>query len=309
MSTSYSLIVVCGLHRSGTTYVGEILRQAGVVVVHEPLNERYGMADVPIAYPFVEQEEGVFASLLDDAVNFSRPWGKNLTWISVKGLKRLVYSLTGGRSGLRWSALRVLKRLGFQNGMICLKDPFMSLATPYLVRKFGIPIVCMVRHPAAIHYSTNKQSWRFNVENLLRQPELIARYGADIPTRHWDVARENSAASIALLWKFMIRINSALQDADRHLLMVTHEELCLQPQQVSTKICDHFGIPFIEKLELFVSQNSEGGSAEAAKGKIHDFKRDSRALVEVWRSRIEKNDEVIMREIVADEVVRFYGKW
>lgn len=301
--------VVCGLHRSGTTFVGEILRQAGVTVIHEPLNEQFGMAGVPIAYPFVEKAGDVFARLLDDAVTLERPWNKDASFLKVGGIRHHLYALTGGRSGLLWGWLRLSRVLGLSPGRVCLKDPFMTLATPYLVSEHGLKVVCMVRHPAAIHYSTEKQNWRFDVDNLLRQPELVSRYGADILDSHWDMARKHAAASIAILWKFMVRINTALAREHKRLLIISHEELCLVPQETARCICNHFGFVFPPKLERFVTWHSEGGSAEARDGKTHDFLRNTRALVDEWRNRIAKNDEAMMREISGEDVSNFYGKW
>lgn len=303
------LMVISGLHRSGTTFVGDILRHAGVSIVHEPLNEDFGMSDVPMAYPFVESRSDACSQLLDDAINLSRPWNKDTTYIQARGIHRWIYALSGGRSGLRWGWLRFRTKFGIAPTHLCLKDPFMSLATPYLVKYHGVNVVCMVRHPAAIHYSTEKQNWRFDVDNLLNQPELIARYGADIPRWHWNLAHEHAAASIALLWKLMMRINVALAQENKRLLMIRHEELCIKPQETARSICKHFGIPYTPALKQFVFEHSEGDRAEARDGITHDFRRNSRALVNVWRGRISGEDEAMMREIVGEEVDRYYGKW
>jgi hypothetical protein len=144
---------------------------------------------------------------------------------------------------------------------------------------------------------------------LLRQPELIARYGADIPDRHWDLAHEHAAASIALLWKLMMRINVALAEENKRLLMILHEELCVEPQETAHRICKHFGIPYTSALKQFMSEHSEGDRTEAREGETHNFHRNSRALVDVWRGRINDEDENIMKKIVAEEIEGIYGKW
>lgn len=303
-------MVVCGLHRSGTTFVGKILGHGGVQVVHEPLNERFGMVEVPIAYPYAESKGDVYTGLLDDALNFARPWNRDVTYIQASsGMHRRLYARTGGRSGFRWGWLRLRHKLGLLPRHICLKDPFMSLATPWLVRHHGLRTLCIVRHPAAIHYSTEKQNWRFDIENLLRQPELINRYGFDIPKVHWELAMQHAAASIALLWKFMVRINSRLAKEDGRLKIITHESLCLEPVETACNICSHFQVPITSKLEHFVIESSEGNQAEATNGKIHDFLRDSRNLVNVWHDRIDKNDEAMIRNIAGDEVELLYSNW
>ncbi|MDX2504238.1 MAG: sulfotransferase domain-containing protein [Gammaproteobacteria bacterium] len=301
--------IICGLHRSGTTFVGEILKRAGVTIIHEPLNERFGMVDVPIAYPFCEKQSDTFKGLLDDAIDLRRPWNKDVTYIRGNELRRNLYAMTGGRSGLKWGLLRLRRALSVVPRHICLKDPFMSLATPYLVKEHGLKVVCMVRHPSAIHYSTEKQNWQFDVDNLLRQPELVTRYGKDISNDHWELARNNPAASIAILWKLMVRINLAVSQNDERLLMITHEDICFDPLKVANKICSHFGIPFSLSIEQFVIKHSFGGSVEAKNGKTHDFKRDSRAIPDSWRGKLTSSDEEMIYQIAGKEVQQYYGAW
>ena len=299
--------IVCGLHRSGTTYVGKLLQQAGVVVVHEPLNERFGMQDVPITYPYVDDVENEYASLLDDVVNFRRAWNKDASFIRSKGVKKILYSLTGGRSGLRWSWLRLQHALRVMPKQLCLKDPFMSLATPYLVKKQGLKVVCMVRHPAAIHYSTAKQGWRFDIKNLRKQEGLIEKFASDISEVQWQIAEKHAAASIAILWKLMVRINQGVGWGNSNLKIIKHEDLCLDPMYTVEEIFKHFEVPLTQKIKSFVIENSQGSSAEPINGKVHSFKREAKALVDIWRVNGNKEDEMIIRDIAHLELESIYG--
>ena len=219
-------------------------------MVHEPLNERFGVVGVPVAYPFVDVKGGQYAPLLDEITSFRRPWNRDPEFLPITGMRRKLYALSGGRSGLRWSQLKLRERLRIAPRHVCLKDPFASLATPYLINRIGARVVCMVRHPAAIHFSTEKQGWWFDVENLFNQAELIARYGGDIPESHWALARKYHAASIALLWKFMLRVNEPLREEDGRSLMLRHEDLCLEPTQAAHKIFEHLDVPYTSRVEF-----------------------------------------------------------
>lgn len=303
------LSAICGLHRSGTTFVGEILKQSGVCVVHEPLNEQFGMEGIPVAYPFVEKRSDPFSGLLDDAVHFARPWNKDASLLNAGSVRRGLYALTGGRSGLLWAWLRFARRTGWARDHICFKDPFMTLATPYLVGEHGLKMVCMIRHPAAIHQSTIRQGWNFRVENLRRQANLIQRYGQDTPLTHWQAAEESPAASIALLWKMMYRINTALSASDSRLLVIRHEDLCLEPMEVTRRILGHLGVAMTSVVEQFVVAHSEAGIAVPAGNKVHNFRRNSQDLVDEWRETIDTGDEKVIREMSGEDVVRCYGKW
>jgi hypothetical protein len=301
-------MIVCGLHRSGTTYTGELLKGAGVTVVHEPLNQLFGMTGVPVSYPHVQSPDSALKELIDDAVFMRRSWNKDTASIQAKGVKKIIYRITGGKSGLRWGWLRMRKWIGFPVQSICLKDPFLSLATPWLVEHHGLKSLCLVRHPAAIHYSTEKQNWRFDVGNLRRQEDLIERYGQGITQGQWAMAEQHAAASIAVLWKLMWRINSRLAARDERLKIITHESLCMQPVESARSICAHFDIPFTSELEAFVREHSGGDRAEAEQGRTHDFKRDSKAIPDSWRGKLSGDDEEMIADIAGAEIMEVYGR-
>lgn len=301
-----SLFIITGLHRSGTTYVGEMLRQAGITVVHEPLNEQYGVCSVPAAYPFVNDARGEFASLVDRIISFNISW--NRSKVVLRKCRRcdgIIYWTMGGRSYWLWNVLKIRHRLRLLPQQICWKDPFVSLATPYLINQHCAKVVLMVRHPAAIYYSTKKQSWCFDIENLQRQSELITQYGHDIPQEHWDLARKHHVASIALLWRMMIKVNKPLVGTD--LLMVKHEDLCMQPELITRQIFGHFGVPFSDIIQAFVVSNSEGANPESLNGRVHDFKRDSKSLPDVWRKHISQEELDIIRVVGGQEFYEIYG--
>ncbi|RMG34379.1 MAG: hypothetical protein D6732_10555, partial [Methanobacteriota archaeon] len=223
-------------------------------------------------------------------------------WLRSGGFRKIVYRLSGGRSGIRWGWLRLRNLINAMPKHVCLKDPFASLATPYLVQRYGVKVVCMVRHPAAVHCSTRRQGWYFDVSNLKRQPALIRDYGMDIPENYWELAHRNHAASIALLWKIMFRVNFGVASSLGKLLMVSHERLCVQPESTVKDIFKHLEVPFIDSVELFLKRTTQADKVEAQRGRVHDFSRNSRALVDAWKRQIATDDLAIIEEIAGDEI-------
>lgn len=308
--------VVCGLHRSGTTFVGEILRHAGANIIHEPMNPEFGMINVPISYPYVEKTSDAQSGLIDHACNMARVWNTDCTnlipiW-KARGLKliwlrRLVYSATGGKNGLRWRWLRLRRLVGMRPKDIFFKDPYLTFSTPYLASTYDSKIVCIVRHPAAVFHSSENQQWHFNIENLLSQPDLVAKYGYGISKDHWDLARTSNAASIAILWKLMVRINLSAAAEENRILLITHELLCIQPQTFAKNICRHFDIPFTVRLEQYVTSQTGGKRVEADGGKLHDFTRNSGKLTDIWKRKVSPENQKIINEIAGEELQRIYG--
>lgn len=310
MTDQARFFVVCGLHRSGTTFAGRIVGAARrLPVLDEPLNIREGVADVPIVYPFVAAGGGRYAGVVDDVVAFRRPWTRDLRYRRRNPLKRSIFRATGGYAGVRWGLLRIRIRLGTVSPPFLWKDPFATLAMPYLLARYGVRGVCMVRHPAAVHCSTARQGWRFDADNLQRQEELIQAYGCDILPAHWRLAREQPAVAIALLWKMMVRIHCELAERDERLLLIRHEDLCRDPQKTADRVVSHFGLEQTPVVRKFVSERSFGARAEPADGKVHDMFRDSEALADAWRAKIPASEEAMMREVVGDDILRVYESW
>ena len=164
VNKKYELLVVCGLHRSGTTYIGRMLSCLKLFpVIHEPFNMDFGIKNVPVVYPYIEDKDDVNGQLVQQAIAFQCAWNKESGYLTSSRFRKSFYAITGGRSGIRWGFLRLRKWLGMLPDRVCWKDPFVTLATPYLVRETDAKVICMVRHPAAIHHSTEKKGWNFNI--------------------------------------------------------------------------------------------------------------------------------------------------
>ena len=308
VSGQLQLILVCGLHRSGTTFVGEFIRRSGVIVVHEPLNEHFGIAGVDTAYPYVGADGGHYADLIDSAAEFTRPWNRNPEHLSASPIRRTLYRLTGGRSGIAWTVLRARRQIGLLPRRICFKDPFATLAIERFETRYSVRSVCLVRHPAAIFDSTRRQGWSFDAKKLSSQPEVRARFRDNVSAAHWRMAESSDAAGIALLWKIMMLIVGTQNENGRRLI-VRHEDLCIDPEATTRTICAHVGVDFHDAVRGFVIQSSAGTEAQPSYRGRHHFERDTAALASAWRGRLNREDETVIKDIAGEEIERLYGRW
>lgn len=302
------LRVICGSSRSGTTFVREIVRRTSrCPLIEEPLNVKWGVVGVPVAYPYVADSTGEYASLIDDVVALARPWTRTVTHESWELFKRPIYRLTGGRWGMRWDLLRLAKRFGMPPKCLLWKDPFATLAMPYLLEHYRARIVCMVRHPGGVNVSMRNQGWGFDTTYLRRQPELMRTVGYDILPQHWERARSSTAASIAILWKLMLRVALDTAANDKRLLLTKHEDLCVEPMEVAAAIVAHFGLELSPAARRFIAGRSQGRRTDAKHAR--DLRRDSRGLVDAWRGQITAEDEAIMQEVIGEDFFRVYSRW
>ncbi|MEO0373868.1 MAG: sulfotransferase [Cyanobacteria bacterium P01_A01_bin.17] len=311
MNMDYRLSIVCGLHRSGTTFVGKLLSRAAGQVIVEPSNPLWGVLGVPMWYPYLEQGQRStleVQQLYEDLVHFRRRWNRvPLKPVSLPS--HLALRLFGGRQGLIWSRLKLQQWLNQLPENIFWKDPFVTFALGYLVQTYSSLVVCMVRHPGALYFSNHRLGWRFNVQEMRKQPHLMGKFGHTIPQEHWDLATPGSAACIAILWKLMAQVVHSVSERFDQILVVRHEDLCLNPSEITANICQHLQVPYTGEIQGYLEQTGQGKSAEPPPGVVHSFRRDRDALINNWRQKIALEDAAMMQEIIGNDLHTFYPAW
>ncbi|MEL7509810.1 MAG: sulfotransferase [Cyanobacteria bacterium J06554_1] len=312
MTLNYQFKIICGLHRSGTTYTGNILSEhSSFQVLHEPCNPEWGIKGVQAAYPYLTSstpKDNKTALLLNDILNFRRQWNHRPPQ-QLKPLTHLLYRLSGGQAGRTWSTLRLRNALNSLPPVICWKDPFTTFALEHLLSTYKAQAVCMIRHPGALWHSNRKLKWPFDIKVLLDQKQLIERYGTDIPDRHWQLATPDSPASIAILWKLMARLISQQEKSQKSLITVRHEDLCVQPTATAADICHHFGMNFQNRMHRYIANTSSEDKKESAQREAFSFERNSKQIINLWRDHVDKTEEHMIRDIIGDDLGRFYERW
>ncbi len=127
-------ILVTGIHRSGTTFVGKILSlPRSVGYIHEPFNTVFGINGIPHEYYYVTKASSyepefrrLIRRLLHGRASYRR--GKlRLAQAPVKTIGRLLFK-SGANLEYRWSALNPLVKRWL------VKDPLASMSSEYLHR-------------------------------------------------------------------------------------------------------------------------------------------------------------------------------
>jgi hypothetical protein len=309
----HNLVVICGLARSGTTYVGRALSRArGVHLIHEPLNKDFGVRGVPWWYVCAgatDQDGSTTAKkLIRDIVDLKAEWIRSSP-PEYPLLTRLSKRAYGGRSGLAWAGLRLYKLLGLSMPTVCFKDPFATFAIGYMIACCDARAVCLTKHPAALYFSHKRRGRREHIEDLFSQRKLLGRYAEDISPGTWETAMRHSPAGTALLWKIMARAITSQAEGFAALSVVRHEDLCVDPVKTIKGICTHLGIPFGRRAEKYILGTSRGDRIHAKAGKLHHFKRNSLALRDAWRGAISPEEEAVIQEVVGDDIHLLYENW
>jgi hypothetical protein len=312
-SHNTNLVVICGLARSGTTYVGKALSRArGVRVINEPLNKDFGVKGVPRWYPYDDGNEWENCvdtdKLIRDLIDLRAGWTHSSPpeYPLFTRLSKRVY---GGRSGLVWSAVRLKNLFGFPAQTLCLKDPFATFTVGRMIQSHNAKAVCLTKHPCALYISQKRRGQASHIEDLFAQRKLRDRYAGDISDSTWESAMSHNPAGVALLWKIMARAITSQAEGNTGLSIVRHEDLCVDPAKTIQGICAHFGIRYDRRIEKYIGDTSRGNRIYAKPGRLHSFKRDSLALKDAWRGEIDTQEEMMIREIVGQDIHLLYEKW
>ena len=195
-------ILVTGMHRSGTTWLGHMLCAGGSLIhIGEPLSvlnrQTILKSKVDRWYTYIgEDNEDLYLRHYQDAVTF-RPH-------PIQDIRRA--RLGSPRDPIRipkrWASL-VLGRV--QGRSLLIRDPFSVFSLGWFARRLGFQIVVIVRHPLAVVASLKRLGYAFDFGNLLEQTSLmnerLERFRPDMEKAAGS--RERCSEQGSLLWRIV----------------------------------------------------------------------------------------------------------
>jgi hypothetical protein len=190
-------ILVTGIIRSGTTWVGKVLCNApDTIYLHEPTNPASpwnAAIRTPIQHFYLHESfGGVYQQLFVQMLSLQpRVQGKWLIdhkkWLMDYIQRR---RLSEGRDDLR----------------VLIKDPTAIFSTPWMVRNLQIQPIIVLRHPLAIVKSLLRLGWadQFHAMVIVKQPLLINDIYANVSQQDHQMLvsnwRDFNALDRALRW-------------------------------------------------------------------------------------------------------------
>lgn len=298
---SEDVLFLTGCHRSGTTWLGNILtagRENGLL--HEPMNRQFGLTDVRHWYPYTETAGADYAVLCDrfmtGQAHYRRDSASHSVWI------RVFKCLLGAQQMWRYRFVAAThpKRL-------VVKDPFVLLLSRYLGAAHGAKFGFIVRHPAAFVQSVDRMSWRAPLDDLLGQPEFVDTYNPELPALASKYASDPVGAA-AVMWSALNKfLHVAASDSRFTSALVRHEDLCRQPKEEVRRLGRELGWPVGDDVLRYVEDTTSGDTVSVTDGRIHEFKRNSRALATAWKNVLDSAMVRKIRNITEPVSSLFYG--
>jgi hypothetical protein len=275
-------ILVSSSVRSGSTWLFEMLASdPGVLPVFEPFHPKHN----PYMAPFTD-ELGYLRQPGDPAAAARLGW--------------LVEETFAGRRLTRWSASRAPRARVRRAPRTLVKEVRISRALPWLVDRWPVPTVLLVRHPCAVVESELRAS---PAREWLQWPErhmatVIERdLGGHMPSWLTGAARPRL---LAALWALETR--TALRIAHQHptrATLVTYEQLVRGPEETVARLASSLGLddvaPDPSRLSYMTNPRSP-------------LRQGSVDPLSMWIDRLEPAlvDEIL--ETVHELGIRFYTK-
>ncbi len=302
-------VFVTGTPRSGTTFVGTMLSlPLEVDYINEPFNPLSGMPGINQWYRYVRpsldtEEMQRYHALARTIFDYD---------LKLRGkvpegdppFRKLAKRVVGSRGPFY---LRLAKLNPFHRAAV-IKDPIGNLLTEYLYIHFGVRPVIVIRHPASFIASLKRVNFWPSLSRLNDQPHLMEDYFSDeaeFLTREWS----DPVSGAAAFWRAVHKVLLAQASKYPDWQVVTHEQLSQEPISTFEHLYGALELPWRESVRRRISRlTQDNRSAEAKKGVVHDFRRNSADIFELRRSSLSLEERKTIFGIVEDVALQIYPR-
>lgn len=308
-------LLVTGLPRTGTSWVGKMLEASGeVVYVNEPLNPEHppghspGVLNASVTHRWqyiCEENEADWLPAFRDTVALRYRFGPELR------RNRGPYDLARmAKYGSSFTRGRVAGRRAL------LDDPFALLSTRWLVRRLGCRAVVLVRDPVALVGSWHKLGWQVHFHELLEQPLLVRDLlsPADVAELRSLIGSPDQVTRVATLWRLAYTIVGSFKDLPG-VRVQRYEDLATDPERGFADLYDHCGLTWSPRAAAVVRAATSGSddlrrshrwSLRNGLSKTAYRPMDSKAALTSYRQRLTEHQIAQVRMLTSDTSARFY---
>jgi hypothetical protein len=294
-------VLVTGMPRSGTTWVGRMLCAGGHLgYLNEPFNlaTSPGTIRVPVRhwFPYVTAEnEELLLPELTKALKFRYPLARELAHCRTR--TDLLHTLR------MWKSF-----VGNRRRRPLVKEPHAVFSADWFARRLGSDVVVTVRHPVAVVSSWKRLEWGFDFGNLLEQPALVRdRLGSF--ENEMRAALEPSVdlvERVALLWAVVYHVVADLRSELPELHVLRHEDLSRRPVEEYRTLFERLGLSFEPDVAAAVASSSSGDNPKQTRvDRPHETAIDSSANLDNWRLRL-SDEEIARIRRLTERTARLY---
>ena len=294
-------ILVTGSHRSGSTWVGNMLSvPPDVAYVNEPFNIKYHPGTprphFKHWYTYVcEENEATHYEYIQDCLTY-RPhiFQNTLKYGSMNDVKKQIRY-----QGRMLNARRIKKRP-------LMKDPLAILAVEWLANTFDMEVVLLIRHPAAFVGSLKKANWPHPFDHFLQQPLLMENHLSEFESEitKFTETEQDLVDQGILLWNIIYSMVLKYQASyNQKWIFIKHELISAAPLREFKLLYNRLGIPFTDHVEDRIAEFSVVKPADQ-----DSLRRDSKTVIKNWQKRLTKNEITHVKEKTERVASQFYSE-
>ncbi len=308
-------LLVTGLPRSGTSWVGKMLEASGqLVYVNEPLNPQHppgrspGVLDAEVTHRFQyicpdndQQWARAFADTTQLRYHVIAELRRNHRPYDLARMAKYFTSFTRGR---------------LQGRRALIDDPFAVLSARWFAERLGADVLVLVREPVSLVGSWWRLGWKMDFQDLLGQPllrrDLLGGYEQEMQAL---VGSPDRLAQIALLWRVTYDAVQRLQGDVPRLRVMSYEDLSREPLEQFRLLYETFGLNWTAQIADRVAAATSGtGRTDRSHAWTLRYgvsrtafrPMDSRAALRSYETRLSPEEISRVRELTADVAGRLY---
>lgn len=295
-------ILVTGSHRSGSTWVGQVLSQATELgYMHEPFNPIYpsvSSAPIDLWFQYIAAH---------NRSTYTEYFAKTLDW-NYQALPRLA-GIGNVFQAKMWLKYMLLFTKNRRAGKVPLmKDPIAFFSAPWLASEFDMQVVSLVRHPAAFVYSLKRKGWHFPFHHLFQQQELMNDWLAEFAVGIEEFARNKKdiVEQASFFWCILYSTQLKFQERYPNWSYLKHEALSLDPMTEFERLFAKLGLQYTEAIKNYVRQSSSSENPGGTTGSEEQLKRDSAANTKYWKAKMSVEEIAQVKDLTQDIWPAFY---
>lgn len=290
-------VLITGIHRSGSTWLGEMISLSpDVGYIHEPFNYNHGKCICGYSLNYWYESvtpvrEEMFKKHFDHLLKF--------------GYQEVVSDISKGKFrkvGVQWrrGQIDLLSQLKSHRPLV--KDPLALMSADWIHETFSSQNVVSIRHPAAFVDSLIRKKWTFDFGNFGNQPELMAgKLSAWAPQiRDYTNRSVSLQEQAVLLWNIIYDVVSQYREKYPDWYYIRHEDVSLNPKDELRKLYDYLGLKFTAEIETEVERFTNPT-------KENTRQRNSRDNILRWQNNLSPEQIRVIREDTAAVAERFYS--
>jgi hypothetical protein len=296
-------ILVTGMPRSGTTWVGRILTASREVgYINEPFNleSSPGSVRLPVEhwYTYVGSEnEQRFLPPLLDLLNFRYALAHELRRCRT-------------RTDVHHTVKTWLSFVRNRHRRPLVKEPHAVFSADWFLERLGANVVVTVRHPAAVVSSWKRLEWSFDFANLLQQPMLMRDWLEPIRAEMEAALLPQSGLvdRVALLWRVIYTVVREYGRRSPSVHVIRQEDLSRDPLREYAKLYGALGLPFTADVAKAVrASSSRDNPKETSVENPHETRIDSRANLQNWKHRLTEDELFRIRRLTEETAGLYYS--